>query len=89
MFEVVIGKEGLSNSHQGDFPETTTCVHCQALSEIGFTVLEKPSGGEERFVSDLYKNDPKGTGYWLHDCCAVAVYFCPICFRSTSLFNQG
>ncbi len=28
-------------------------------------------------------------GYWLHDCCAVAVYFCKDCLETTALYNQA
>ena len=32
----------------------------------------------------------KGKGnYWLHDCCAVAVYFCKNCLKTTTLNNQA
>ena len=32
---------------------------------------------------------PDGEGYWLHDACAVAVYFCKKCLNTTALYNQG
>jgi hypothetical protein len=92
MFEVIIGKEGLTRSWQKDFPETTECVHCHGESRIGFVVFEsqsKDAQEHEQFVYSLHSNDPKGEGYWLHDRCAVAVYFCKKCLNTTALYNQG
>lgn len=93
MFKVTIGKEGLKDSWQGDFPETTKCCDCGGESHIGFVVYEAPSTEEsknpEAFVCHLHPNDPEGEGYWLHDCCAVAVYFCRKCLKTTSLYNQA
>ena len=40
------------------------------------------------FVCSLHLNEGKG-GFWLHDCCAVAVYFCVDCLNPTALYNQG
>jgi len=93
MLEVTIGKEGLRRTWQEEFPETTECVHCQGESRIGFTVFEHPAGvslvQDRRFVCDLHPNDPGGEGYWLHDCVAVAVYFCRECLEATALYNQA
>lgn len=93
MFEVAIGKEGLNRSWQASFPETTKCVHCPGEARIGFTVVELPNSGipieKQRFVAQLHPNDPDGQGFWLHDCCAVATYFCKMCLFPTSLYNQG
>ena len=94
MFEVVIGKGGLEYSWQAPFPETTRCVHCSGASRIGLVVFESQQEqpvDEQQFVCDLHPNDPvrKGEGYWLHDCCAVAIYFCKECLNATALYNQG
>lgn len=98
MFNVTIGKEGLSNSWQDNFPEVTECVHCKGESRIGFVAFEEPlvvsKGSDERneqetFIFHLHNNDPGGEGFWLHDCCAVAVYFCKNCLNPTALYNQG
>jgi len=94
MFDVFLGKEGLSRSYQAKFPESTECVHCHGDARIGFVAFESPPepvpGSEPpRFVCDLHTNDPDGDGFWLHDCCAVAVYFCRKCLFPTSLYNQG
>jgi hypothetical protein len=42
------------------------------------------------FVCDLHKNnlDDKGD-FWVHDCVAVAVYFCTKCGETTAIMNQG
>jgi len=90
--KMTMGKEGLEFSWQAKFPETTKCVHCSGESRIGFVVHE---GMEEKlkpeeYVCSLHHNDPKGgRGYWLHDCCAVAIYFCRKCLLTTSLYNQA
>ena len=92
MFEVTISTKGLAQSWQEFFPETTECVHCSGISRIGFVVFESPSDepiNEQRFVSNLHPNDPDGEGYWLHDCCAVAIYFCKGCLEPTALYNQA
>jgi hypothetical protein len=95
MFQVTIGEKGLGNSHQDDFPPETECVHCKGKARIGFVCLEKPHAaeegeeGEDNYVCHLHPNDPGGTGFWLHDCCAVAVYFCKKCLQPTALANQA
>jgi hypothetical protein len=93
-FDITIGEDGLDATWQAPFPETTKCTDCGGESRIGFVVFESPNGEmksdtPEKFVSELHKNDPDGTGYWLHDCCAVAVYFCKKCLNPTALYNQG
>ena len=87
---VTIGKEGLKNSWQAEFPEETKCVHCKGDSRIGFVAHEGMPGKLpfEEYVCSLHKNEGKG-GYWLHDCCAVAVYFCKECLFPTALYSQG
>jgi hypothetical protein len=92
--KVTLGKEGLTKTWQNKFPETTICCRCGGESRIGFVAHE---GIEEQviyprnfiqFVCDLHCNGGKGD-YWLHDTCAVAVYFCKECLETTSLYNQG
>jgi len=92
--KVTIGKEGLSKTWQAEFPETTKCCRCKGTARIGFVAHE---GIDEKviyprdfvqFVCDLHENEGK-SGYWLHDCCAVAVYFCKDCLETTALYNQG
>ena len=93
--KVTLGKEGLSKTWQAEFKETTKCCRCGGEARIGFVAHE---GMDERvvyprnftqFVCDLHENDPRGEGYWTHDCCAVAVYFCRECLETTALYNQG
>lgn len=75
---------------QDEFPRTTKCVHCKGEARLAFVAHEfntKPNSG--KFVADLYENDPKGKGYWLHDACCVAVYFCKKCLELTALYNQA
>ena len=88
--EITIGKKGLAKSWQADFPETTKCCRCKGESRIGFVAHEGLSENNiipER-VCKLHSNKGKGN-YWLHDLCAVAVYFCRECLKTTSLYNQG
>ena len=92
MFNVTIGEEGLTESFQVEFPKTTECVHCKKESRIGFVACEDHPKGDRKeieFVCNLHQNDPNGEGYWLHDACAVAVYFCKGCLKTTALYNQG
>ncbi len=89
--KVTIGKSGLRVSWQAEFPEETSCVHCKSVSRIGFVAHE---GMEEKlkhdkYVCSLHENDPEDSGFWLHDCCAVAVYFCTGCLKTTALYNQA
>lgn len=85
--KITIGEKGLKNTHQLNFPKTTKCVHCKAKARIGFVGYENNT--EKRFICQLHKNDPKGEGFWLHDACAVAVYFCKKCLKPTALYNQA
>ena len=87
---VTFGKEALTKSWQAPFPKTTVCVHCQGEARIGFVAHEAMSAKDKKgpFLCDQYDNKGKG-GYWLHDCCAVAVYFCKECLETTSRYNQG
>ena len=87
--KVVIGEAGLNNTWQKPFPATTKCVHCDGTSRIGFVAHELEPDEEGPHVWSLHPNEPEGEGYWLHDSCAVAVYFCKGCLNTTALYNQG
>jgi len=93
MFEVTIGKEGLTHTWQHDFLETTKCVHCSGKALIGFVAFETPSDDspaiEQDYVCRLHPMTQQSDGLWLHDCCAVAVYFCRNCLFPTALFNEA
>ena len=88
--EVTIGKEGLGHTWQDEFPETTKCRRCKGVARIGFVAHEGMSEHDTDgpFVCSLHDNEGAG-GFWLHDCCAVAVYFCKECLKPTALYNQG
>ena len=86
--KVTLGKAGLTTTFQEDFPETTKCCRCKGEARIGFVVHEGSPGDKQKFLCSLHKNEGKG-GYWLHDCVAVAVYFCRECLEATALYNQG
>ena len=85
--KVTLGKEGLGCTWQAAFPKTTGCCRCDGEARIGFVVQEQQ--GEKGYVADLHPNEPDGSGFWLHDACAVAVYFCRKCLMPTALYNQA
>lgn len=90
--KVTIGKPGLNKTWQTEFPETTECGNkCDGIARIGFVAHEgmEETLTHEEYINSLHKNEPNGEGYWLHDCCAVAVYFCKKCLRPTALYNQA
>jgi hypothetical protein len=92
MFKVIIGTDGLNYTWQKPFEEEVECKYCGGTARIAFVVFEsqqKTFNDNENFVCNLHKNDPEGKGYWLHDCCAVAVYFCKQCLEPTAKYNQG
>jgi hypothetical protein len=87
--QVTPGKEGLGFTWQKEFPETTKCSRCNGSARIGFVAHEGLAEGDTGpFVASLHENKGKGR-FWLHDCCAVAVYFCQECLHPTALYNQG
>uniref|UniRef100_A0A6M3KXA1 Uncharacterized protein n=1 Tax=viral metagenome TaxID=1070528 RepID=A0A6M3KXA1_9ZZZZ len=87
--KVTLGKKGCEKTWQYEFPKTTKCWLCKGTARIGFVAyegMEKSDSGP--LVSGLHLNKGKGK-QWLHDCCAVAVYFCKECLNPTALYNQG
>lgn len=84
-----LGKKGLKKTWQAPFPRTTVCMSCKGEARIGFVAhegIEKPDKGP--FVCELHPNTGKGR-LWLHDYCAVAIYFCRECLNTTALYTQG
>lgn len=88
--KVTLGKDGLTNTWQAEFPETTECCRCGGEARIGFVAHEGMDDDDKKVphVCGLHTNEGKG-GYWLHNSCAVAVYFCRECLETTALYNQG
>jgi len=95
--KVTLGKKGLKYTWQTPFKEKTKCVHCGGVARIGFVAHEaldpverypERKGRELRYVVDIHSNGGKGK-YWLHDVCAVAVYFCQDCLQPTAEYNQA
>jgi len=82
---IELGKDGVDNSWQDDFPEDTECCRCGGNARLGFVSKEDD---EKEYVCDLYENG-EDDKFWLHDSCAVAIYFCEECLEPTSLYNQG
>jgi len=75
-------------SWQADFPKTTECCRCDGEARLGFVAHEEGQKKGQKYVSHMYKNKPPNE-FWLHDACAVAVYFCKKCLETTALYNQG
>jgi len=86
--KTTIGKDGLTMSWQKKFPKTAKCCRCGGISRIGFVAHEGMVRDKGPYVCGLHHNKGKGS-LWLHDCCAVAVYFCRECLEPTALYNQG
>lgn len=84
--QVTLGEDGLSKSYQAPFPKTTKC-DCGGEARIAFVADEISEDGE--YVCVLHRNEPKGDGYWPHDVCCVAVYFCKDCLGAVALMNQA
>jgi len=85
--KVTIGEKGLRCSLQRAFPKTTKCCRCGGTSRIGFVAHDSMDKAGQK-IYNLHANKGKGN-YWLHDRCAVAVYFCRDCLEPTALCNQG
>jgi len=88
--KVTIGKDGLTKTWQVEFPETTECCRCGGEARIGFVAHEGMDDDDRKVehVCRMHQNEGKG-GFWLHDCCAVAVYLCKECLEPTAICNQG
>ena len=74
-----------NNSFQGAFPTDTKCGKCGMNARLGFVAFE-PAGNSPN-VCTLHPNE--AGKMWLHDSCAVAVYFCEKCLEPTALYNQA
>lgn len=90
-FDVILGEPGRKNSWQQEFPKETKCAYCDKKARFGFSVFErwknKTYDPKEKFLCNLHQNE-KGN-YWPHDVVAIGVYFCPKCYKTTSLDNQA
>jgi hypothetical protein len=85
--QLTMGKAGLGASWQDDFEETVVCEYCGGIARIAFVAHEGLGEGDfHNFLCDMC---PEDGGLWVHDCCAVAVYFCAGCLEPTAVMNQG
>lgn len=88
--KVTVGPKGVENTWQAPFPVETKCCHCGSKARIAF--VGKEDRGEKEYICNLHDNQignrPPGP-FWLHDLCAVAIYFCTKCTEPTALYNQG
>ena len=85
--KVQLGIKGLRKTWQDDFPLDTPCCRCDGTARIGFVAHEIDQEGPH--VCEMYDNEYSEGRAWLHDCCAVAVYFCKKCLETTALYNQA
>jgi hypothetical protein len=78
-------------SFQRPFPHVTKCYKCRGDAPLAFVAQEvyKGRGKRIKYVSDIFETTGEKGGLWLHDLCAVAVYFCRKCLNPTALYNQG
>ena len=89
---VTIGPEGRNKSWQGDFRETIPCSGCGKDALFAFAAhegLDAKDKGDQLRVTDLHLSKGRGKGMWVHDLCAVAMYFCPECMDATAVLDQG
>jgi len=87
--KVDLGEEGLTKSWQKEFPKETKCVHCGGEARVAFVAHEMGKTFKGPYVCEMYKNKPQDEELWMHDACAVAVYFCKKCLEPTALANQA
>ena len=71
---------------QTPFKPTVKCVHCGGEARLAFVAYE--DDGEPEYLCDMRPNGGEGD-LWLHDACAVAVYFCKECLEPTAEYNQA
>lgn len=86
--KVELGDKGLNKSFQKEFPKETKCCRCGGIARIAFVAHEQDNKNKP-YLCEMYKNDPEGSGYWLHDACAVAIYLCKECLEPTAIYNQA
>jgi hypothetical protein len=87
--EVELGEKGTDKTFQKEFPKEIKCCKCGADARLAFVAHEKKEGFKGPYVCNLYKNDPEGEGFWMHDACCVAVYLCKKCLEPTAIANQA
>lgn len=90
--KVELGPKAREKTWQAEFPEKVKCVHCgKPNAPLAFVAYEGLDGeNPKKTVSQIYKTEPDKKGkLWLHDACAVAVYFCRHCLKPTAEYNQG
>lgn len=91
--KVTIGLKGVSKTWQDDFPDKVACS-CGGKSLLAFVAHEGIDKDDKykkgkKFVSGLLHTTGQKGGLWLHDACAVAVYFCRNCLQPTAKYNQA
>lgn len=87
--KVTIGPDAAQRTWQDTFSISTKCCRCGGVSDLAFTAHELDIEDKSPQVCGLHPNEPGGRGYWLHNACAVAVYFCQDCLEPTAHYNQA
>ena len=85
-------QEARNKTHQDPFSETKTCPLCGHEAQMAFVAHEGIDDYDTTAdaVCNLHETTGKrGDGLWLHDWCAVAVYFCRGCLKPTADYNQS
>ena len=92
--DIGVGKKGLSLTWQENFPEHADCPYCggKETADIAVVIAEDV---EDEYICGLHDNDfdkwdeSDDPGYWVHDACAIAVYFCRRCLKTVAETNQA
>lgn len=88
-----VGPGAEKKTWQADFPTKVPCSQseCPGTAELAFTSYEglDDDTDSDKPVFTLKEQTGKPGGMWLHDSCAVAVYFCRTCLSPTTEWNQG
>lgn len=91
--KVLIGEGAEKKTWQIDFEKEVPCVqaNCQGTAELAFVAHEglDEDDREGPFVYELKETTGQAGELWLHDRCAVAVYFCRVCLKVTAKAYQG
>lgn len=84
-----LGISAKDKTWQETFDEEVECAYCRGKAELAFVAYERFDGDVPPYIYQQKKTTGKKGGLWLHDHCAVAVYFCRDCLKPTARYNQG
>jgi hypothetical protein len=86
---IYLGETGLNETWQEPFSKETKCHSCGGRAEIAFVACENERGKTAKFICQAKETTGERGGLWVHDACAVAVYFCRDCLETTAIMNQA